>query len=158
MTVTGAALSHNGVIIAVLFHDMGTFGATLAGAFPCSLRRTRHRQSVRRQGNCLCCLGNDHISAARHHPQTGMADIRHGIPGLTMGQLHYQTPSASCLSALRVWRLACRVGGAKLHENVVVFPVPACQYAVPQVPSGEVQYALVSSHSGIRDGMHDDMP
>lgn len=77
MAVTGATLSHDSVIITVLFHDMGTFRATLARAFPCGLRRTRHCQSVRRQGNRLCCLGNDHISAAVIIHEQRRIDIVH---------------------------------------------------------------------------------
>ena len=155
MAVTGAALSHNGVIIAVLFHDMGTFGAALARAFPCGLRRTRHCQSVRRQGNCLCCLGNDHISAAVIIHEQGRVNIVHfqayrlTIRTLRLIRHHHQ------LSAhYVVITLAVRIQ-TQSYINIVfsvhIFDI-RCPDAVGIPDVTNIQPLR------IRDGMADDMP
>ena len=155
MAVTGAALSHNGVIIAVLFHDMGTFGAALARAFPCGLRRTRHCQSVRRQGNRLCCLGNDHISAAVIIHEQGRINIVHfqtyrlAVRAFRLIGYHHQLSSHHIIVTLAI-RIQTQ-SYINIVFSVHTFDI-RCPNAVGIPDVTNVQPLR------IRDGMADDMP
>ena len=134
---------------------MGAFGAALARAFPCGLRRARHCQSVRRQWNCLCCLGNDHISAAVIIHEQGRINIVHfqtyrlAVRAFRLIGYHHQLSSHHIIVTLAV-RIQTQ-SYINIVFSVHIFDI-RCPDAVGIPDVTDIQPFR------IRNGMSDDMP